>query len=217
MNGLHDMGGMQCYGPVVPEIDEPIFHKEWEKRAMAMTVAMGFTGMWNIDISRFARESLPPNQYLQSSYYQIWLAGLEKMMLERGMVTHSELASGASEVPPVATRKSVPDAGQIGAALAKGGPTLRECANAPKFSIGDQVKTIVMNPTFHTRLPSYGRGKMGIVIHVNGAHVFPDSNARGDGENPQWLYTVEFTSNELFGSGNHFVTLDLWEPYLRNG
>ena len=49
MNGPHDMGGMQCYGPVEPEADEPVFHGEWEKRALAITVAMGGTGMWNLD------------------------------------------------------------------------------------------------------------------------------------------------------------------------
>ena len=201
MNGPHDMGGMQCFGPVLPEVDEPLFHGEWEKKAMALTVGMGFTGMWNIDASRFARESLPPVQYLSSSYYQIWLSALEKLMLEREMVTGEELETGKMRVPPVPVKRDVPDRKAIVAGLLKGGPTAREAVSAAAFSIGDRVRTMLEHPAGHTRLPRYARGKMGVIVHVNGAHVFPDSNAKGEGENPQWLYTVEFSARELFGVG----------------
>ena len=217
MNGPHDMGGMQCYGPVKPEVDEPLFHGEWEKKAMALTVGMGFTGMWNIDASRFKRESLPPVQYLSSSYYQIWLAALEQLMLERAMVTAEELATGKMRVPPAAVKRDVPDRKAVAAGLLKGGPTAREAVSAAAFLIGDRVRTISDHPTGHTRLPRYARGKKGVIVHVNGAHVFPDSNARGEGENPQWLYTVEFSARELFGAGSHSVRVDCWEPYLRHG
>ena len=40
MNGVHDMGGMQDYGLVVPETDEPWFHQDWERRAFALTLAL---------------------------------------------------------------------------------------------------------------------------------------------------------------------------------
>ncbi len=214
MNGPHDMGGMQCYGPINPEIDEPLFHGEWEKKAMALTVAMGFTGMWNIDASRFCRESLPPVQYLSSSYYQIWLAALERLMLEREMITPQELEEGAAITAPIETVRDAPDQVRAAIILKTGGPTSREFDGKPKFSIGDGVRTSSDHPASHTRLPRYARGKVGTVLHINGAHVFPDTNAKGEGENPQPLYTVEFTSQELFGSGSHSVTLDLWEPYL---
>ena len=82
MDGAHDMGGVKWSGPVVPEPDEPVFHAEWERRAFAITMAMGMPGGWNIDMSRFAREDRPPEDYLSKSYYQIWLAGLERLMLE---------------------------------------------------------------------------------------------------------------------------------------
>ena len=91
MNGVHDMGGMQDFGPVVPEPDEPIFHADWERRVLALTLATSAPGGWNIDTSRHARESLPPAQYLSSSYYQIWLAGIEKLMSERDMITPEEI------------------------------------------------------------------------------------------------------------------------------
>lgn len=217
MNGPHDMGAMQCYGAINPEIDEPLFHDEWEKKALALTVAMGFMGMWNLDASRFCRESLPPVQYLSSSYYQLWLAGLERLMLERGMITKAELETGEMISIPVETKRVAPDREQTAVILKTGGPTSRETTVAPKFSIGARVRTSQNNPATHTRMPRYARGKVGRILHLNGAHVFPDTNSTGEGENPQMLYTVEFTARELFGAGSHSVTLDLWEPYLAHG
>jgi nitrile hydratase len=67
MNGVHDMGGAQGFGPVQPEVHEPVFHAAWERRALALTLAMGATGQWNIDMSRSRRESLPPADYLNCS------------------------------------------------------------------------------------------------------------------------------------------------------
>ena len=214
MNGPHDMGGMQCYGPVNPEIDEPLFHADWERAALALTVGMGFGGMWNIDLSRSARETLPPAQYLSSSYYQIWLAALEKLMLERGMVTVGELETGVMQAPPVAVRR-VPDAQQMAAALAAGGPCDREAVSRARFQPGDAILARNIHPQGHTRLPRYVRGKPGIVERVNGVHVYPDSNGAGEGEDPQWLYTVRFEASDLFGpSAGHAVYVDCWEPYL---
>ena len=216
MNGLHDMGGMQCYGPVMPEENEPIFHAEWEKRALAVTVGMGFCGQWNIDASRFSRESLPPDFYLTKSYYQLWIAGLQKLMLERGMVSESEITSGKMEIPALEIDRIV-SAKEMPAALSAGGPVEREPQSDPRFEVGAVVKTININPQGHTRLPSYARDKTGEIVVVHGCHVFPDTNARGKGENPQWLYAVAFDAQELFGgdaeAGNR-VMVDCWEPYL---
>ena len=99
MNGVHDMGGAQGFGPVRPEPDEPLFHAPWERQAMALTVAMGATGQWNIDQMRSARESLPPAQYLGLSYYQIWVQALSEMMLARGLVSAHELRTGQMSQP----------------------------------------------------------------------------------------------------------------------
>ena len=87
MNGVHDMGGMHGFGPVEPEPDEPVFHADWERRAFAMTLAMGATGEWNLDASRFAREDWAPADYLARTYYEMWLAGLERLLAERALVT----------------------------------------------------------------------------------------------------------------------------------
>ena len=85
MNGVHDMGGAQGFGPVRPEPNEPLFHAHWEREAMALTVAMGASGQWNIDQMRSARESLPPAQYLGLSYYQIWLQALQDIAVGAGL------------------------------------------------------------------------------------------------------------------------------------
>jgi nitrile hydratase subunit beta len=214
MNGPHDMGGMQCYGPTRPEKDEPIFHHPWERQALALTVAMGATGTWNIDMSRHARESLEPVKYLSSSYYQIWTEGLEKLLMERGLVTREELETRKSATPGKALSR-VPDGAMMKAGLATGSPCERVASSAPLFGIGQSVRSVNMNPPGHTRLPRYVRGKIGVVERVAGCHVFPDSNAHGKGENPHWLYTVRFDGAELFGDlARHSVMVDCWEPYL---
>src|SRR6195256_5223772 len=94
MEGAHDMGGVAWSGPVEPEPDEPVFHAPWERRAFAITMAMAMPGGWNIDMSRFARENRPPADYLSKSYYQIWLAGLEQLKLERGFGASYAFAAG---------------------------------------------------------------------------------------------------------------------------
>jgi len=218
MNGPHDMGGMQCYGPVRPEHDEPVFHDEWEKRALAMTVAMGFAGQWNLDISRFARESLPPEFYLTKSYYQIWIAGLQKLMVERGMVTAGELETGKLEKKGIEVKRVVSPE-EMPSALALGGPVDRDARVEPGFKVGERVRAVTINPRGHTRLPRYVRGKTGEIAGVQGCHVFPDSNARGKGENPHWLYSVRFDARELFGSGaeaGNMVMVDCWGAYLEH-
>ena len=218
MNGVHDMGGMQDFGPVVPEIDEPRFHHGWERRVFGLTIAMGATGAWNLDQSRAARESLPPAQYLASSYYQIWLEGMQALMLERGLVTEEELADGRMHEPP-RTLPQVLTADKVALALARGASPQRTLDNAPRFRVGDAVRTRNLHPTTHTRLPRYCRGKPGTIAAIHGAHIFADAHARGIDEPLQWLYTVRFDAHALWGADTTAATVcvDCWEPYLDAG
>jgi nitrile hydratase subunit beta len=216
MDGAHDMGGVKWSGPVAPEPNEPVFHAEWERRAFAITLAMGMPGGWNIDMSRFAREDRPPQEYLGMSYYQIWLAGLQRLMLERNLIASDEIAAGKPLHPtkPVA-KKLTPDG--VAAMLHRGGTTERDAGSPAFFAAGDRVRAKMIHPTTHTRLPRYVRGHAGTIERVLGCHVFPDSNATGSGENPQWLYTVTFDGRELWGKDsdpNLKVSVDAWEPYL---
>ncbi len=215
MNGAHDMGGMDGFGPVMPASDEPLFHAAWERRAFALTLAMGRPGGWNIDMSRFARENRAPIDYLSKSYYQLWLAGLETLMAERGLVTADEIDAGR----PLHPTKNVPvlSAPDVAPMLARGAPTKRDAAVPARFGVGDRVRAKELHPRTHIRLPRYVRGRVGTIELVHGAHVFPDSHAHGGGEQPQWLYTVAFEARELWGDDadpTSRVSVDAWDSYL---
>lgn len=224
MNGLHDMGGMQHYGPVQLEANEPLFHAPWEARAMALTVAMGATGQWNIDQSRSARESLPPREYLNSSYYEIWIRALERLMLARGLVTREELAQGeplgAHPSPPGASATAVRalSRDRVDAALARGTPADRPATRPAAFAVGDRVRLRNMQPSGHTRLPRYVRGHTGTIEIVHGVHVYPDTHATVPAaDEGHWLYTVRFDARELWGPDADptvSVSVDAWEPYI---
>jgi nitrile hydratase beta subunit len=216
MNGPQDLGGQMGFGPVAPERDEPIFHAEWEKRALGVTLTAGAMGHWNIDESRHARESLHPADYYSSSYYEIWTKALEVLLERHGFVTAEELAQG-TVLTAGTTPKRVLKAENTAAVLAKGGPSDRPVATKPRFSAGDRVRTKNFNPQGHTRLPRYARDRLGVIEAVRDGFVFPDTNAHGDGENPQWVYTVVFDSREIWGEGADptlTVSIDAWESYL---
>ncbi len=221
MNGVHDMGGQQSFGPVRPQANEPLFHAQWEKRALAVTLAMGAGGQWNIDQSRSARESLPPATYLGSSYYAIWMLALEQLMRERGLVTARELDTGIPDSGTPDTRFRRLGAEAVDASLARGTPTERNTDRPARFAPGDRVRARNMHPVGHTRLPRYVRGHVGTVSLVHGAHVFPDQHVSRPlppfDEDPQWLYTVVFDARELWGEQADAavqVSVDAWEPYL---
>ena len=217
MNGAQDLGGMMGFGPVNPEPNEPVFHAPWERRALGVTLACGALGEWNIDIGRHARETLHPADYLSSSYYEIWIKGLVKLLAARGLVSAAELAAGHSREAARPTARARLQAADVPAVLAKGGPVGRPLDRTARFKAGDRVRTRNINPTGHTRLPRYARGKVGIIEHRHGGFVFPDTNAHRQGENPQWVYSVVFAGTELWGDGADptlTVAIDCWEPYL---
>jgi len=219
MNGGQDLGGMMGFGPVRPEPElkdgGQLFHEPWEESAFALTLAAGGLGLWNIDQSRQARESLHPADYLRSSYYEIWTKGLERLLLDRGLVTAAELASGRAQVPPVAVKPL--QAAQVWPALTRGTPYDRPAQAPARFKVGDTVRSRNEHPVGHTRMPRYARDKVGVIERCHGVFVFPDSNAAGSGEAPQWLYAVRFTGRDLWGSHGDpslAVSVDAWESYL---
>ena len=216
MNGVHDMGGMHGMGPVAPEADEPVFHEAWEGRVFALNRAVGALGKWNIDASRHSRERIPPADYLRMSYYEKWLAGLLMLAEEHGLVSRQELASGRTAS---GTSKTTPPlmAAQVPAIVTDRGRFERPVNTPPRFAVGEAVRAKKINPTGHTRLPRYARGNLGVIDRIHGAHVFPDSNAHFEGEQPQHLYSVRFAARELWGeaaAARDTVYIDLWEPYL---
>lgn len=216
MNGVHDMGGIDGFGTVEREQDEPVFHATWEGRVMAMMRAMGRIGGWNLDMFRNARESQPASFYLTSSYYKSWEKTLETLLLERGLVTEEEIVAGHSlSESGMESRRALNAADTSGAI--KRGSYGRPAPAAALFSVGDNVRTLNINPSTHTRLPRYARGRQGRIERVHGCHVFPDSSAVGAGDDPQWLYTVIFDGRELWGldtDPNLKVSIEAFEPYL---
>jgi nitrile hydratase len=216
MNGPQDLGGQMGFGPIAPEKDEPYFHADWEKRALGVTLCAGAMGHWSIDESRHARESLHPADYYSSSYYEIWIKALEVLLTRHGFVTVDELAAGR-ELGTRTRPKRVLKGADVPALLARGGSCDRPVETQARFKAGDRVRTKNFNPAGHTRLPRYARGKVGVIDAVRGGYVFPDTNAHGRGENPQWVYTVVFDAGEIWGEGADptlSISIDAWENYL---
>jgi nitrile hydratase len=221
VNGVHDMGGMMAFGPVEPEADEPTFHAEWEGRVFGLNLAANAIGAWNLDMGRHAREALPPAEYLSSTYYEIWLSGLEGLVVKHGLLSQAELAAG-TPLEPAKPQRRVLTAEMVPKIPLGGGgmPTLRRIDTPARFSIGDAVVTRNLHPKGHTRLPAYTRGKRGVIEKVYGAHVFADAHAAGLGEGPQWLYTVRFSGVEIWGEHSDptlCTSIEAWESYLDIG
>ncbi len=216
MNGPQDVGGMMGFGPIAPDPHEPLFHAEWERRVLGLSLAVGATGSWTIDQSRHARETLPPLQYWSMSYYEIWLEGLTKLLRERGMVTAKDEWARRMVDPPKPVKR-VLAAKDVSAVVAKGSAYNRPEESGPRFTVGDIIKTINLVTKNHTRLPSYARLKRGVIVRVHGCHVLPDSSAMGQSDKAQWLYSVKFSHAELWGKASrNQVFIDLWEPYLEH-
>ncbi len=218
MSRVHDMGGRLGDGAIPDKDDAVVFHQAWHARALALTLASGALGAWNIDISRHARERLSPGDYTRFSYYEKWMAALANLLVERGLLTPEELAGKGDPAPlsPQALREKA-----VSAMMHKVVPYSRDIAEKPAFKVGDVVRTLDHSPAKipngHTRLPRYAMGKTGTVRLCHGAHVFPDSHAHDLGEAPAPLYAVEFSAKALWGGeqpdGDSMV-LDLWQPYL---
>ena len=213
-NSIHDMGGMQGFGRVEPEPNEPPFHEKWEGRVLALQRAVGFIGLWTIDAGRASLEALSPLDYLRSSYYRRWFLGLERRVVRHGLVGEDEIAAGRSLRPGIRLNR------KMNVSDAEHPPFTNFARPAPgpaRFKEGDQVRAKNINPATHTRLPRYARGKIGTVGAIRGCHVFPDTAALGAGDNPQWLYAVVFSASELWGEDadrSIKVSIEAFEPYL---
>ncbi len=215
MNGVHDLGGMHGFGPVVHEMNEPLFHAAWEARVWAMVQSIRQQGYYTIDASRFGIESIPPAEYLRSTYYERWLASLEFNLKIEGLLTCDELEAAVEYF------HQHPEAPLAESAIASPPAPRKQPTSppppAPRFAVGDAVVTRNVHPVGHTRLPRYARGKRGEIQILHGAHTFPDTNAHGLGEQPQPLYNVRFEARELWGDSaepRQTVSLDLWDSYL---
>lgn len=215
MDGIHDLGGRQGFGPVDVHETEEAFHSDWEARAYGIVRAMTKAPGWTLDRFRFTREQIEPADYLTRPYYDQWLQCYAALMVESGLANIEEIASGTSAARPEGLKPPTgPD--RVAAAQRRAAVSFeRPCDRPFRFSAGDVVKTKPHVTAAHTRLPGYARGHRGEIAHVRGAFVFPDDSARGI-ERAEPLYTVAFDADTLWpGEGlGHTVHLDLWESYL---
>lgn len=218
MDGIHDMGGTQGWGTVTIEPDEPVFAEPWHGRAFALGLAsMGVSGT-NLDAFRHGLERLHPLDYLSDGYYGRWLACAELLVVDSGV-----LAPGAVDARARRLRgEDVEEPADVEVHKPqywRGGPgSLRTIDAEPSFAIGQPVRAKTFHKSGHTRLPAYIRGHAGVIKALRPAAVLPDSTAHFVGEDAQHVYTVEFTSEELWGDDAESSTLliDLFETYLED-
>jgi nitrile hydratase subunit beta len=217
MNGIHDCGGMDGLGPIVIDNHEPVFHAEWERRAFALMWAAAANGFWNLDEFRYTIERMPAAEYLETPYYVHWMHSVETLLVEKGVIKPAEL-SGARHRQPnipakstaVMTRDAVTDM------LTNGFSTKKNESSSGRFKVGDRVRTKLINPHGHTRLPRYARNKLGVVRQDHGVFTFNDANAVGP-DKPQHVYLVQFPAREIWGEGasdKDSLLLDLWDDHL---
>ncbi|MEM8564630.1 MAG: nitrile hydratase subunit beta [Pseudomonadota bacterium] len=222
MDGVHDMGGMHGFGKLPLEENEPVFHEEWEGRMFALNWAISAFAGSPIDAGRAAIEQIAPAEYLRLPYFGRWFHALCTSLVASGLLSQEQMSDIQAGTAPANLGPLEGIALRDGALmeLAKtGSPPKRQIDTAACFAIGEPVRARLDYSATHTRLPRYVRGRLGEVVADRGGHVFPDSNAIGEGENPQRLYAVRFMARDLWGEQspeNDSVTLDLWEPYLES-
>ena len=223
MDGIHDLGGKQGHGPVVHPDDEPVFGSDWERSVLTMFPAMAVAGAFNLDSFRSGMEQIPAAEYLTSRYYEHWMHSMVLHGVEAGIFdlddlhqrTQHYLAHPEEEAPKAAKPELVEVLKQL---IPHGDDYRRDIEAEPRYRVGDTVRVRADASTTHTRRAGYVRGHVGEIVGAHGAYVYPDTHASGLGEDPQHLYTVKFTADELWGpdagSANTVVHIDLWEPYL---
>ena len=214
------MGGRFGVGAIQPaSIKDKTFKETWHARALAVTLATGSLRQWNLDMSRHARECLPPKDYCEFSYYNKWISALANLLVARGVISSDEFSDPIQKMHPLSSRKLL--AVEVAKVLSKGAPTSRSVEDPPKFLLGQNVKTRRAQNKFvsggHTRLPKYAERSKGKIEICHGAHVFPDAHAHDLGEQPEHLYTVSFLASELWESPenpNDTLCVDIWESYM---
>ena len=209
MNTIHDMGGMAGLGELEYEANEPMFHEEWERRTLGIIATLQL-------FRRTELESIPAQEYLRMSYYERWLVMAENMLVARGFLTRAEIDSG--KLAPGTVRQVPAVTPQL--AVTRALTTARSELDidvTPRFAVGDSVRGRNINPTTHTRMPRYTRGRFGVVERDRGVFALPDNEEIGLDPKPQHVYLVRFAARELWGDAaqaQDSLFIDLWEDYL---
>ncbi len=215
MDGVHDLGGREGFGPILGKDDERPFRSDWEMRAFGLAQAAAGDADWSIDWFRHCRELIVPAEYLTRPYFDQWVVTIAAQMIDAGYLTLAELDAGRSAfVRQPGYPPETPDEARAYVQSARS--YALESEAPPLFVVGDAVRGKSMGHPGHTRLPSYARGRRGSVIAHHGAHVLPDASAAGTPRG-EHLYTVGFAASELWPEAHDSrdqVFVDLWESYL---
>jgi nitrile hydratase subunit beta len=214
-DGIHDMGGMHGFGPVVVRGGAEPYHERWEPRVFAMSTLVGIEGIGK-GSGRAIREELPPEEYLRASYYERWLWSTEQRLLRRGTIAPGEIDVWVERLRAgeAAPERRDPDQAKRALASIRTGEPLPPPTTS-RFAVGERVRVRRMRPAGHTRCPRYVRGATGLVERIRGVDNLPDIGPYAGPEEP--VYSVVFDSEELFGpdgEGAWTVRLDLFETYL---
>ncbi len=201
MDGMHDLGGRQGFGPVRFTHDAKAFHASWEVRVNSLYAHAVRRGVFNMDEYRHAIERMDPRHYLTASYYERSLTSLATLCVEKGLVTRAELERRACGAFPL----SVPSA-----------EGRSNCAARESFAIGDKVRVRLDSVAGHMRMPGYIRGKTGVVVGISPAYPFPDGHAHGVTSEDEPTYDVRFRTEDLWtGSADPaLVHAGVFESYL---
>ena len=201
MDGMHDLGGKQGFGPVRHSPKAMVFHAPWERRVNALLALAVKHGLLNMDEYRHAIERMEPRQYLSAGYYERSMTGLATLCVEKGLVTREELERSAGGAFPL-SRPSAP--GRTNA------------AGRARFQPGDRVRVKSDFVPGHIRMPGYIRGKIGVVVSESPAYPFPDAHAHGVPAVDEPTYDVQFRSEDLWPNGADpaLVHAGVFESYL---
>ena len=214
-----DLGGRKGFGAVTVEADEPVYHDRWEGTVIAGILATIMAGLYNVDQFRAGIDELEPLSYIEIGYYRRWLHTLEVNCVNAGVFSPEELEARIAELAAGAPLPARDDPRLVQALrelIEQGASNARPVAREPRFRPGDRVRGRVFPDARHVRIPGYAQGKIGTVHVVHEAFVFPDTNLRGEGENPEHVYAVRFRSRDLWPDADEgaSVLVDLWESYL---
>lgn len=195
MNGIHDMGGMHGFGPVVREEHEPVFHEPWEGRVYAVNGALRPVlrgGSGGVGGLRDVIEQMPPADYLNAGYYERWLHQLTQRAIDNGLLSAEELDARVRQYQahpgtPATVRKN-PEA-RAAAIKRLFTPLHPEVpVGEPLYQLRQAVVARNLNWDGHNRLPRYIRGKRGAIERVNGWYRIEDAHPDRFARNPQPVY-----------------------------
>jgi nitrile hydratase beta subunit len=206
VDGVHDLGGMQDFGPVLVEPAGPVFHASWEARVFGIGGIVTLQGLANTNTVRHAIERMDPAHYLGSPYFEHWLTAFATLLVEQGVLTREELEARTGGPFPVSRPSQAPPWTAAAAGDARS-----------RFTVGDRVRVSEAHPRGHTRCPRYVRGKQGVVDRCDGPFTLPDADVHGDDPPIEPTYSVRFEAAGLWGEeaeAGATVSVGVWESYL---